>query len=164
MVAEGSLGGSSGEFSLVSTSPRVKASAVVSREQGWPVSFTVRAEDVPTGVVLEAIGKGKTASGGSWDAHAEGALRAADLFEGKPVHPEAISGLRFSLSASSLSIAGISFDSLHAEGKKEGDVLSGEIGTSLPDSLLLYSFSLRRNQYGFVITSYSIHYTKLYDK
>ena len=148
VVAEGSLGGSSGELSLVSTSPRVKASAVISRERGWPVSFKVKAEGVPTGVVLDVIGKGETASGGSWDALAEGALKAADLFEGKPVRPEAISELRFSLSASSLSIAGISFDSLRAEGKKERDVLAGEIGTSLPDSLLLYSLSLRE-PYGF---------------
>ncbi len=148
VVAEGSLGGSSGELSLVSTSPRVKASAVISRERGWPVSFKVKAEGVPTGVVLDVIGKGETASGGSWDALAEGALKVADLFEGKPVRPEAISELRFSLSASSLSIAGISFDSLHAEGKKERDVLAGEIGTSLPDSLLLYSLSLRE-PYGF---------------
>ena len=146
--AKGSLGGSSGEFSLVSTSPRVKASAFVSRERGWPVSFTVSAEGVPTGVLLEAIGKGKTSSGGSWDAHAEGALKAADLFEGRPVRPEVISELRFSLSASSPSIAGVSFESLHAEGTKERDVLAGEIGTSLPDSLLLYSFSLRE-PYGF---------------
>jgi len=148
VVAEGFLGGSSGEISLVSASPRVKASATISRERGWPVSFIVSAEGVPTEVVLDAIGKKETASGGSWDAHAEGALKAADLFEGKPVHPEAISELRFSLSASSLSIAGISFDSLHAEGKKDGDVLDGEIGTSLPDSLLLCSFSLRE-PYGF---------------
>jgi autotransporter translocation and assembly factor TamB len=146
--AEGFLGGSSGEISLVSASPRVKASAAIRREQGWPVSFIVSAEGVPTEVVLDAIGKRETASGGSWDAHAEGALKAADLFEGKPVHPETISELRFSLSASSFSIAGISFDSLHVEGKKEGDVLAGEIGTSLPDSLLLYSCSLRE-PYGF---------------
>ncbi|MGA7105585.1 MAG: translocation/assembly module TamB domain-containing protein [Candidatus Deferrimicrobiaceae bacterium] len=148
VVAEGSLGGSSGELSLVSTSPRVKASAVISRERGWPVSFTVRTEGVPTGVLLEAIGRGETTSGGTWDADAEGALKAADLFEGKTARPEAISEFRFSLSASSLSIAGISFDSLHAEGKKERDVLTGEIGTSLPDSLLSYSFSLRE-PYGF---------------
>lgn len=148
VVAEGSLGGSSGEISLVSTSPRVKASAAISRERGWPVSFIVSAEGVPTDAVLDAIGKRETASGGSWDAHAEGALKAADLFEGERVHPEAISEFRFSLAASSLSIAGISFDSLHAEGKKERDILAGEIGSSLPDSLLSYSFSLRE-PYGF---------------
>ena len=148
VVAEGFLGGSSGELSLVSTSPRVKASAVIHRERGWPVSFTVRTEGVPTGVLLEAIGRGETTSGGTWNAHAEGALKAADLFEGKVARLEAISEFRFSLSASTLSIAGISFDSLHAEGKKERDVLAGEIGTSLPDSLLSYSFSLRE-PYGF---------------
>jgi len=148
VVAEGSLGISSGELSLVSTSPRVKASAAIRRERGWPVSFIVSAEGVPTGIVLDAIGKGETSSGGSWDAHAEGALKAVDLLEGKLMRPEAISELHFSLSASSPSISGISFDSLHAEGKKEGYVLAGEFGTSLPDSLLLYSLSLRE-PYGF---------------
>ena len=73
----------------------------------------------------------------------ESVITSYSIHYTKLYDPEAISELRFSLSASSLSIAGISFDSLHAEGKKDRDVLAGEIGT--------------------VITSYSIHYTKLYD-
>jgi autotransporter translocation and assembly factor TamB len=51
--------------------------------------------------------------------------------------------LRLTLSAASPSLYGVSFDSLQAEGKKEGDALTGQIGTRLPDSLLTLSLSLR---------------------
>ena len=141
--AEGSLGASSGSFSLVSASPRVRASADIRREGGWPVSFSVRAEGVPTGMLLDAIGRKEASSGGTWDAFAEGTVNAAHMVAGRRVRPEAFSALRFSLSAASPSLSGVSFETVLAEGRKEDDALTGEIGTRLPDSRLSFSLSLR---------------------
>ena len=141
--AEGSLGESSGSLSLVSASPRVRASASVRRGEGWPVSFSVRAEEIPTGMLLEAFGREEPTAGGTWDALAEGTVNGADVLEGKAMDPDAVPELRFTLSAASPSLYGVSFDSLQAKGKKEGDILTGQIGTRLPDSLLTLSLSLR---------------------
>jgi hypothetical protein len=141
--AEGSLGGSSGSFSLLSASPEVRFLATVRREKGWPVSFSVNAAGVPTGTLLDAIGRGEAPAGGTWDVNAEGVMKGEEMLEGKEVRANAFSEFRFSLSASSPSYSGVSFDALHAEGKREGDVLTGKIGTRLPDSHLSYSLSLR---------------------
>src|SRR4030067_980996 len=70
--AEGSLGAPSGSFSLVPASPRVMASADIRREGWWPVSFSVRAEGIPTGSLLDAIGRKEAAAGGAGGAGAEG--------------------------------------------------------------------------------------------
>ncbi len=141
--AEGSLGGSSGTFSLLSASPDVRVLATVRREKGWPVSFSVKAAGVPTGTLLDAIGRGDTPAGGTWDVNAEGVMKGEEMLEGKDVRADAFSEFRVSLSASSPSYSGISFDALHAEGKREGDVLTGKVDTHVPDSHLSYSLSLR---------------------
>lgn len=141
--AEGSLGGSSGTFSLLSASPDVRVLATVRREKGWPVSFSVKAAGVPTGTLLDAIGRGDTPAGGTWDVNAEGVMKGEEMLEGKEVRADAFSEFRVSLSASSPSYSGISFDALHAEGKREGDVLTGKVDTRVPDSHLSYSLSLR---------------------
>jgi hypothetical protein len=141
--AEGSLGGSAGAFSLLSASPEVQVLATVRREKGWPVSFSIRAAGVPTGTLLEPIGRGDTPAGGMWDVNAEGIMKGEEMLEGKEVRANAFSEFRFSLSASSPSYSGVSFDVLHAEGKREGNVLTGKIDTRVPDSHLSYSLSLR---------------------
>jgi len=146
--AEGSLGASSGSLSLVSASPRVRASASVRRGERWPVSFSVRAEEIPTGMLLEAFGREDPASGGAWSASAEGTVNGADVIEGKVGRPDTFPDIRFSLTAASPSLYGVSFDAVRAEGKKKGDSLNGEIGTRLPDTLLSFSLSLRE-PYGF---------------
>jgi len=141
--AEGKLGESAGSFSLLSASPGVRVQATVRREKGWPVSFSVRAAGVPTGTLLDAFGRGDTPAGGTWDVDAEGVMKAEEMLEGGKVRANAFPEFRFSLSASSPSCSGVSFDAFHAEGKREGDVLTGRIGTRLPDSHLSYSLSLR---------------------
>jgi hypothetical protein len=146
--AEGSLGESSGTLSLVSASPRVRAEAGIRREKELPVSFSVRADGVPTGTLLEAIGRGEKDTGGTWDVMAEGIMTAAEMLAGEGVRPEAFSEFRFSLSAASPSISGVSFDAVRAEGKKEENVLEGEIVTGMPDTRLSFSLSLRE-PYGF---------------
>jgi hypothetical protein len=143
VTAEGSLGESSGTFTLLAASPEVRVLATVHREVGWPVSFSVKAAGVPTDMLLEAIGRGDAPAGGTWDVNAEGVVKSEKMLEGKEVRASAFSEFRFSFSASSPSFSGVSFDALHAEGKKEGDVLTGEIGTRVPDSNLPYSLSLR---------------------
>ena len=146
--AEGTLGASSGSFSLVSASPRVRASASVRRGEGWPVSYSVKAEGIPTGMLLEAVGREEPTAGGTWDAFAEGTVNGADVLAGKAGRPDAFPDIRFSLTAASPSLYGVSFDAVRAEGEKKGDLLNGEIGTRLPDSLLSFSLSLRE-PYGF---------------
>ncbi|NNF84864.1 MAG: hypothetical protein HKM29_06870, partial [Deltaproteobacteria bacterium] len=141
--ADGSLGGSSGAFSLLSASPEVRILATVRREKGWPVSFSVEAAGVPTGTFLDAIGRGEAPAGGTWDVNAEGVMEGEKILEAKEVRANAFSEFQFSLSASSPSYSGVSFDALHAEGKREGDVLTGKVGTRVPDSHLSYSLSLR---------------------
>jgi hypothetical protein len=141
--AEGSLGGSSGSLSLESASPRVRAKASVGRGGEWPVSFSVGAEGISTGMLLDAFGRKEPTAGGTWDASAEGTVRGADVIAGKVLGPDSVPDLRFALSAVSPSLYGVSFDSVQAEGKKEGDLLTGQIGTSMPDTLLSFSFSLR---------------------
>ena len=141
--AEGALGVSSGSLSLVAAFPRVRAKASVGRGGEWPISFSARAEGIPTGMLLDALGQKEPAAGGTWDALAEGTVKGADVIAGKALGPDAVPDLRFTLSAASPSLNGVSFDSVHAEGKKEGDVLTGQIDTRLPDTLLAFSLSLR---------------------
>jgi hypothetical protein len=142
--AEGSLGASSGILSLVSATPVLKVSADIRRESGWPVSFSVRAERVPTGTLLEAIGRKDDTAKGTWDAVAEGTVKVEDLIAGGKMHPEAFSAFRFSVTAAQPVLSGVSFGALSAEGKKEEEVIVGEVGSRLPDSRLSFSLSLRK--------------------
>ncbi len=148
--AEGFLGESSGTLSLVSASPQVRAEAGVRRERELPVTFSVRGDGVPTGMLLEAIGQGEKVTGGTWDFMAEGTLKAADMLAKKGIRPEAVSGFRFSFSAASPSVSGVSFESVRAEGKKEENLLTGEIATGIPDTRLSFSLSLQE-PYGFLL-------------
>jgi hypothetical protein len=141
--AAGSLGVSSGILSLVSASPFLSASADVRRESGLPVSFSVRAEGVPTGMLLEAIDRKDATAKGTWDAVAEGTVKVEDWIAGRKIRPEAFSAFRFSVTAAQPVFSGVSFGALSAEGKKEGEVIVGEIGSRLPDSRLSFSLSLR---------------------
>ncbi|MGZ9133501.1 MAG: translocation/assembly module TamB domain-containing protein [Candidatus Deferrimicrobiaceae bacterium] len=141
--AEGSLGESSGILSLVSASPSLRASADIRRESGWPVSFSVRAEGVPTGTLLDAIGRKDATAKGTWDAVAEGTMKVEDWIAGRKMRPEAFSAFRFSVTAAQPVFSGVSFGALSAEGTKEDDVIVGEMGSRLPDSRLSFSLSLR---------------------
>ncbi len=141
--AEGSLGETSGAFSLLSASPGGRVVATVRREKGWPVSFTASAADVPTEAILEAIGREGTPAGGTWDLNVEGVVNGEKLLDGGSMRADAFSRFRFSLSGATPSFSGVSFDAVTAEGEMEGDVLNGRIGTRHPDSRLSCSLSLR---------------------
>ncbi len=141
--AEGSLGPSVGRFSVASARPGVRVAADVRREPGWPVSFTVSADGIPTKMLLAAAGRGDEVAGGTWDARLQGELAAADVLAGGALRPEDFEALRLSVSAESPLFSGLSFHSVLGEGKKTGDVLAGEISTRLPDSRLAFSLSLR---------------------
>ncbi|HEU5360416.1 MAG TPA: translocation/assembly module TamB domain-containing protein [Candidatus Deferrimicrobiaceae bacterium] len=143
IAAEGSLGPSSGTLTLVSSSPKVEASAEIRREKGWPVSFSVTAQGIPTGTLLRAIGREGATGSGTWDASAEGILKASGILAGNALQPETYSAFRFSLSSASPSVSGISFASVIAEGKMEGDAITGEIMTRMPETRLSLSLSLR---------------------
>ena len=141
--AEGSLGASSGDLSIVSASPPLNVSANLRREKGWPVSFSLRADKVPTAMVLEAVGRREVDATGTWSGFAEGTLEIEEALAGRTFRPEAVSSFRFSLTADSPSFSRISFDSVHAGGKKEKDGLTGEIGTGAPGTNLSFTLSLR---------------------
>jgi autotransporter translocation and assembly factor TamB len=93
--------------------------------------------------LLDAIGRPDPAAKGTWDAVAEGTMKVEDLLAGRNIRPEAFSAFRFSVTASSPVLSGVSFGALSAAGKKEDDVLVGEIESRLPESRLSFSLSLR---------------------
>ncbi len=141
--AEGSLGASSGGLSIVSVSPSLNVSVNARREKGWPASFSLRADKIPTDMLLEALGRRKTPATGTWSGSAEGTVEIEEVFRRKALRPEAVSAFRFSVTADSPSLSGISFDAVRAGGKTEKDVLTGEIGTRAPDTDLSFSLLLR---------------------
>lgn len=141
--AEGSLGLSSGRFVVTSRSPGMSLNVEVGRGGEWPVSFAFSASDVPTGFVLSAAGQPGVVSRGKWNAGAEGVLKAAMLLSEKTFPPDAVSTLRFSVSAAAPSVSGLDFGELRAAGRKEGDALVGEISSHAPDSRLAFSLNLR---------------------
>ncbi len=141
--AEGSLGAATGRFLLAAQSPGIRLTADVLRGGEWPVIFTLSASGVPTDFILSAAGRAGLASSGKWSAEAEGTVSAAGILSGKAFSPEAVSALRFSLSATAPSVAEVAFEEMQVDGKKEGDVLAGEIRSRNPDTRLPFSFSLR---------------------
>jgi len=141
--AEGSLGAATGRFLLSSQSPAVRMTADVRRGGEWPVSFTCAANGVPTDFLLSAAGRTGLASGGTWSAEAEGTVLAGEFLSGKTFPPEAVSALRFSLSAAAPSVSGVAFEELRVSGKKSGDDLAGEVWSRNPDTRLAFSIRLR---------------------
>jgi autotransporter translocation and assembly factor TamB len=141
--AEGSLGAVSGRFLLSAQSPEMKTTAEVHRGGDWPVSFAFAAIAVPTDFLLSAAGRTGLAAGGRWSADAEGTVSAADLLSGKGFPPDAVTALRFSVSAEAPSVSGIAFEELRASGKKNGDAVAGEVWSRGPDTRLAFSVSMR---------------------
>ncbi|MBI5577209.1 MAG: translocation/assembly module TamB [Deltaproteobacteria bacterium] len=141
--AEGAMGTDSGRFSISVQTPPIQIAADVRRGGEWPASVTLTASGVDTQFLLAAAGRPGQASGGKWDIGAEGTVHAASLVSDRFSLPEAVSALRFSLAASSPSVAGVSFDKLLASGKNEGDAVTGEFRSAGPDSRLAFTVSLK---------------------
>jgi autotransporter translocation and assembly factor TamB len=141
--AEGSLGAVSGRFLLAAQSPAMRLTAEVRRGGEWPVSFACSASGVPTDFLLSAAGRGGSAAGGKWSAEAEGTVSAAVVFSEKTFPPEAVSALRFSVSAAAPSVSGVTFEELRVSGQKSGDALKGEVWSRNPDTRLAFSVNLR---------------------
>lgn len=140
---EGSLGTSSGRFVLSAKFPQLQLTADVGRGEGWPVDFALTAVGIPTGILLEGLGRSPASSGGTWDADAQGRILCADLVEGKEFAPEVVPALKFKVSSRSPSIAGAVFQELSVDGEKRGDDISGAIRSRAPETGLSYTLSLR---------------------
>ncbi len=140
---EGSMGPASGRFDLVSRRPDLKLAAQVGRGGDWPVSFRFTAAGVPADFVLSAAGHPGIGSTGSWNASAEGVLKAGMILAGKTFPPDSIAALRFSATSSASTISEMDFGEIRIDGRKEGDAISGEIVSRSPDSRLSCSVTLR---------------------
>jgi hypothetical protein len=141
--AEGSLGAVAGRFLLAARSPAIRVAGEVRRGGDWPASFKVDADGVPSEFLLSAAGRSGLASEGKWNVEAEGSILAAAVFSADPFPPDAITALRFSLSADAPSVSGVAFRELRVSGSKEGEVLAGEVLSGNPDSRLAFSITLR---------------------
>jgi autotransporter translocation and assembly factor TamB len=140
---EGRLGAADGTFSFRSTSPPVRIDGEVQRSDGWPTKVSLAASEVPTSVLLVAVGRSTVSSGGVWSAEAGGVLRLTDIIEGGPLSPGIFSALHGSVRATDLSVGEMHFAECSASGRKSGDSFEGEVLTRAPDSRLAWSVSLR---------------------
>ncbi len=143
VTAEGSLGAASGRLVLAAASPTVTVAADLGREGGWPARIRVAADNVPTALLAEAAGRRDLPASGTWAAKGEGTVRLADLVDPRKRVRESVSDLRFSVAASAFRISGVGFDRADAEGKQEGDAVTGMIRTRSPDAGLAFSIALR---------------------
>lgn len=143
VTAEGSLGAAAGKMVIAVASPAAKVSADVGRERGWPVRFRLAADDFPTAFLAGAAGRGDLESSGTWTAEAEGTVRLADLFDARKPARESVTDLRFTVRASNVQVAGVGFDAADAEGRKEGDAVTGRVRTRSPDTGLAFSIALK---------------------
>ncbi len=141
--AEGRLGASAGTFSIRSASPPVRIDGEVQRSGGWLTKVSLTASEIPTSVLLFAVGSSGISSGGAWSAEAGGVIRMADVVEGGPLSPGIFSALHGSVRATNLSVGDVRFGEGAASGRMRGDVFEGEILTRAPDSRLAWSVSLR---------------------
>jgi autotransporter translocation and assembly factor TamB len=141
--AEGSLGAASGHFLIAARSPAIRLAADVRREEEWPIRFILSAKGVPTAYLLSAAGKEKVAAGGTWSGEAEGTVSAGRMLTAKAFPPEAVSELRFALSAGAPSVSGVGFDEIRLSGQKEGNALAGEVWSRNPDTRLAFTVNLR---------------------
>jgi autotransporter translocation and assembly factor TamB len=108
-----------------------------------PLSFSLSGTRIPTKTLAALAGRSSIPAEGSWDATAEGRLRGAELFRGTAPFHAVVQAFRFSLRGRSPSLYDVAFDSIEADGRKEGDAISGELRTSAPDGRLGYSVELR---------------------
>ncbi len=146
--AEGTLGAAAGSFVIGADSPRMTLSGEVRRGGEWPAKVSLSLSSLPTSFLLAVAGRKGVASEGSWSAEAGGVVRLAGLVEGKTVIPEAFPDLHGSVHAEGPAVGALSFREFRASGKREGDVLAGELSTSGPDTRLAWELSLRE-PYGF---------------
>ena len=148
--AEGRLGAADGTFSFRSLSPPMRIDGEVQRSEGWPAKVSMTASEVPTSVLLVAVGRSGIASGGVWSADAGGVIRLADIVKGGPLSPGVFPALHGSVRATDFSVGEVRFAECRASGRMRGDVLEGEVLTRAPDSRLAWSVSLRE-PFGFHI-------------
>jgi autotransporter translocation and assembly factor TamB len=141
--AEGFLGAASGRFLIAAQTPAIRLTADVSREEEWPIRFALAANGVPTAYLLSAAGREGRGTGGTWSGDAEGTVLARRIYSSKVFPPEAVSALRFTLSAGAPSVSGVGFEEIRLNGQKEGSAVAGEIWSRNPDSRLAFSVSLR---------------------
>ncbi|MGE5189311.1 MAG: translocation/assembly module TamB domain-containing protein, partial [Gemmatimonadota bacterium] len=140
---EGALGAAAGSVAVAAASPAVKISADVRRGGGWPARIRVAADNVPTAFLAGVMGRGDLRPSGTWTAEGEGTVRLADLFEARKTVRESIDDLRFSVHAADVGLGGAGFESADAEGRKEGDAVTGRVRTRSPDTDLAFSVALR---------------------
>ncbi len=143
VTAEGSLGAATGRVVIAAGSPAARVSADVRRESGWPVRFRAAADNVPTAFLAGISGRGDLQSSGTWTAEVEGSARLAGLLDARKPVRESVTDLRFSAAASDVQVAGMGFDAADAEGRKEGDAVTGRVRTRSPDTGLTFSINLK---------------------
>ncbi len=141
--AEGSLGAAAGRVTIAVASPAASLVADVRREAGWPARLRVAADNVPTAFLAGAAGRPDLQSSGTWTAHGEGTVRLADILDARKPVRDSVSDLRFAVAASNVQLGGMGFDAADADGKMEGDLVTGSIRTRSPDAGLAYSIALR---------------------
>lgn len=140
---EGSLGAETGRYRFESSSPKVRVAGGITRGEGMPISFHLAGEGIPTSHFVAMAGKENLPSAGAWDLEADGSIRAADLMKGPAPTPASISALRFRISGTAPSVSDVSFGSVAAEGRKEGDELTGEIRTRSPEGRMSFAVGLQ---------------------
>lgn len=141
--AEGTLGPSSGRFSIAAASPRVTVSGEVQRGGGWPAKISLSAPALPTAFLLAAAGREGASSDGLWSVEAGGVVRLEDLAEGKPITPHVFPALHGSVHAKGPAVGEVRFQELRTSASRRGDLLGGELVTSGPDTRLSWELSLR---------------------
>ncbi len=143
VTAEATLGAVAGQVAVAADSPALRASAVVRREAGWPARVRVAADNVPTALLTAVAGRSDLASSGRWKAEGEATVRLGDLSDSRKPVRDSVQDLRFSIAASETQIGGIGFDAADADGRKDGDAVTGRIRTRAPDAGLAFSIALR---------------------
>jgi autotransporter translocation and assembly factor TamB len=137
------LGAETGAFRLAAASPAIRLSGGISRGEGIPLSFRVTGSRIPTSLIAAVAGKPSIPSDGKWDIEADGRLRAAGLIDGTSTLADSVTALQFRLTGSAPSVSDLAFESVTAEGRKEGDTLVGELRTNAPDGKLGFTVGLR---------------------
>ncbi|HEY5996469.1 MAG TPA: hypothetical protein VIU29_05570, partial [Candidatus Deferrimicrobiaceae bacterium] len=143
VTGEGNLGAETGTFRLASVSPAIQLSGGISRGAGFPLSFRVKGSRIPTSWIAAIAGRPSMPADGRWDLEADGRIRAAGLIDGTSPVAEYVTALQFRLAGSSPSVSDIAFESVTAEGRKEGETLVGQLRTIAPDGKLEFTVGLR---------------------
>lgn len=143
VTGNGKLGAETGSFGFASESPALRLTGGISRGQGIPVTFRLSGAQLPTSLFASMAGKSSLPAEGKWDFEADGQLKASELAGGIRSVPSATSAFHFRLSGTSPSVSEVGFESVLAEGRKEGDALVGEIRTGAPDGRLACKVGLQ---------------------